>query len=243
MRSSTAVRFGRAGNPIGDRVLKQRVLLCASIVAFSLAALSAGLAQPGPPPYPGTVYPAYPGEGMILPPYEVAAIVRSTGLEPIGRPVRQGQAYAVRAIDEAGEEVRVIVDARLGRIVKVIPLMEPRYAMPLLRPPAFGRPPRPVAMVPDGGIEGPEFNGPGVGGLAAGRPAGAPHEPIAPAGPPLPRPRPKVASTESPPATPVTGGAAAPQGAAKDTKTNETTGTITPPANPATAPAGQYDYE
>src|SRR5258708_17625161 len=125
MRSSAAVRFGRAGNPIGDRVLKQRVPLCASIVAFSLAALSAGLAQPGPPPYPGTVY---PGEGMILPPYEVAAIVRSTGLEPLGRPVRQGQAYAVRAIDEAGEEVRVIVDARIGRIVKVIPLMEPRYA-------------------------------------------------------------------------------------------------------------------
>jgi len=236
MRSSTAVRFGRAGNPIGDRVLKQRVLLCASIVAFSLAALSAGLAQPGPPPYPGTVY---PGEGMILPPYEVAAIVRSTGPEPLGRPVRQGQAYAVRAVDEAGEEVRVIVDARLGRVVKVIPLMEPRYAMPLLRPPAFGRPPRPVAMVPDGGIEGPEFNGPGVGGLAAGRPAGAPHEPPAPAGPPLPRPRPKVASTVSPP----TGGAAAPQGAAKDTKTNETTGTITAPANPATAPADPYDYE
>ena len=243
MRSSTAVRFGRAGNPIGDRVLKQRVLLCASIVAFSLAALSAGLAQPGPPPYPGTVYPGYPGEGMILPPYEVAAIVRSTGLEPLGRPVRQGQAYAVRAIDEAGEEVRVIVDARLGRIVKVIPLMEPRYAMPLLRPPAFGRPPRPVAMVPDGGIEGPEFNGPGVGGLMAGRPAAAPHEPSAPAGPPLPRPRPKVASTESPPAQPVTGGAAAPQGAAKDTKANQTTGTITAPANPAATPAEQYDYE
>jgi hypothetical protein len=139
---------------------------------------------------------------MILPPYEVAAIVRSTGLEPLGRPVRQGQAYAVRAVDEAGEEVRVIVDARLGRIVKVIPLMEPRYAMPLLRPP-YGRPPRPVAMIPGNGIEGPEFYGPGVGGSAAGRPAGAPHEPTTQAGPPLPRPRPKVASTDSPPATPV----------------------------------------
>jgi hypothetical protein len=174
---------------------------------------------------------------MILPPYEVAAIVRSTGLEPLGRPVRQGQAYAVRAIDEAGEEVRVIVDARLGRIVKVIPLMEPRYAMPLLRPP-FGRPPRPVAMVPDNGIEGPEFNGPGVGGLAAGRPAGAPHEPAAQAGPPLPRPRPKVASTESPAAAPVPG-AGAPQDRAKETKSN----TVTPPTNPAATPAEQYDYE
>ena len=238
MRSSTVVRFGRAGNPIGDRVLKQRVLLCASIVAFSLAAVSAGLAQPVPAPYPGTVY---PGEGMILPPYEVAAIVRSTGLEPLGRPVRHGQAYAVRAIDEAGEEVRVIVDARLGRIVKVIPLMEPRYAMPLLRPP-YGRPPRPVAMIPDNGIEGPEFNGPGVGGSAAGRPAGAPHEPTAQAGPPLPRPRPKVASTESPPAAPVPG-ARAPQDGAKETKSNETPGAVTPPTNPAATPAEQYDYE
>jgi len=234
MRSSAAVRFGRAGNPIGDRVLKQRVPLCASIVAFSLAALSAGLAQPGPPPYPGTVY---PGEGMILPPYEVAAIVRSTGLEPLGRPVRQGQAYAVRAIDEAGEEVRVIVDARIGRIVKVIPLMEPRYAMPLLRPP-YGRPPRPVAMIPDNGIEDPEFNGPGVGGSAAGRPAGAPHEPAAQAGPPLPRPRPKVASTEPPAAAPVPG-AGASQDGAKETKSN----TVTPPTNPAATPAEQYDYE
>ncbi len=178
--------------------MKQRVLVCASILAFTLAAAPAGLAQPVPPPYPGTVY---PGDGMILPPYEVAAIVRSTGLEPLGRPVRQGQAYAVRAIDDAGEEVRVIVDARLGRIIKVVPLMEPRYAMPLLRPPAFGRPPRPVAMVPDGGIDGP----------------------------PLPRPRPKVASTASPPAQPV--------------KTNETTGTVTAPASPATAPADPYDYE
>ena len=177
----------------------------------------------------------------MLPPYEVAAIVRSTGLEPLGRPVRQGQAYAVRAVDEAGEEVRVIVDARLGRIVKVIPLMEPRYAVPLLRPP-FGRPPRPLAMVPDAGIEGPEFNGPGVGGLAAGRPAGAPHAPAAQAGPPLPRPRPKVAATESQPAKPVPG-AKAPQDGAKETKNHETTGTVTAPANPAATPAEQYDYE
>jgi len=207
-------------------------------VAFTLAASPAGLAQPVPPPYPGTVY---PGDGMILPPYEVAAIVRSTGLEPLGRPVRQGQAYAVRAVDEAGEEVRVIVDARLGRIVKVIPLMEPRYAMPLLRPPAFGRPPRPLAMVPDGGIDGPMVNGPGAGGL--GPTAGAPHEPRVQAGPPLPRPRPKVASTESQTVKPVPG-AAAPQDGAKATKSNETTGTVTAPANPtATPPAEQYDYE
>src|SRR5262249_11514272 len=149
------------------------------------------------------------GEGLIGGLWEGARMVGWSGLEPLGRPVRQGQAYAVRAIDDAGEEVRVIVDARLGRIIKVVPLMEPRYAMPLLRPPAFGRPPRPVAMVPDGGIEGPLLNGPGAGGL--GPTAGAPHEPPAPAGPPLPPPRPRVAWPGAPPAQPVTGGAA-PQG-------------------------------
>src|SRR5258708_8495076 len=178
---------------------------------------------------------------MLLPPDYGAACVRWTVLEPVGRPVRQGQAYAVRAIDEAGEEVRVIVDARIGRIVKVIPLMEPRYAMPLLRPP-YGRPPRPVAMIPDNGIEGPEFNRPGVGGSAAGRPAGAPHEPAAQARPPLPRPRPKVASTRSPPATQVPG-ARAPQDGAKETKSNDSPGTVTPPTTPAATPADHSDHD
>jgi hypothetical protein len=216
---------------MGERVLKQRVLLCASILAFTLMAARAGLTQSVPPP----------GDGMILSPYEVAALVRSTGLEPLGRPVRQGQAYAVRAVDDAGEEVRVIVDARLGRIVKVVPLMEPRYAMPLLRPP-FGEPPRPVAMIPNGGIEGPVLNGPGAGGLGGGPTARAPHEPAAQAVPPLPRPRPKVASTESPPVQRITG-ATVPQEGTKETKDNKSTGTVTAPANPATAPAEQYDYE
>ena len=75
----------------------------------------------------------------------------------------KGPTYALRAVDPAGEEVRVIVDAQRGRIVKVIPLMAPRYAMPLLRPP-YGRPPRPMAMVPEG--YGPNPRAPNV---AAGR--------------------------------------------------------------------------
>ena len=125
--------------------------------------------------------PAIPIAG--LPPHEIVTIVRSTGLEPLGSPVRQGPAYALRAVDPAGEEVRVIVDAQRGRIVKVIPLMAPRYAMPLMRPP-YGRPPRPIAMVPEGygpypramvpppGAEGPcrrsagSGNTPGAGAAA-----------------------------------------------------------------------------
>jgi hypothetical protein len=56
------------------------------------------------------------------------------------------------------------------------------------------------------------------------------------------RPRPKVASTESPPVQRITG-ATVPQERTKETKNNKSTGTITAPANPATATAEQYDYE
>jgi hypothetical protein len=177
----------------GDRVVKHRILFCASVAAFALLAAQPGLAQVVPPPYPGTIY---PGAGA-LPPHEIVTIVRSTGLEPIGRPVRQGPAYALHAVDPAGEEVRVVVDAHMGRIVKVIPLSGPRYAMPLMRPP-FGRPPRPMAMVPDGEFDDFAPIGPRAGALPAGPAASAPYDPAAQARPPLPRPRPKVASTEAP---------------------------------------------
>jgi hypothetical protein len=211
--------------------VKHRVLLCAGIAGLALLVSRPGQTQPLPPAYPGAVYPS---EGA-LPPHEVVTIVSSTGLEPVGRPVRQGPVYALRAVDPAGEEVRVVVDAYMGRIVKVIPLSGPRYAMPLLRAP-YGRPPRPTAMVP--GDEFDDFTpmGPGPGGVPAGA-ARAPRDPAAQAGqagPPLPRPRPKFASTET--------AAPAPQQGAKDNR--QTTGTVTVPAD-ATAPppAGPYDYE
>lgn len=156
----------------------------------------------------------YPGAGA-LPPHEIVTIVRSTGLEPLGRPTRQGAAYAMRAVDPAGEEVRVVVDAHMGRIVKVIPLSGPRYAMPLMRPP-FGRPPRPMAMVPDGEFDD-DFTpiGPGAGAVPGAPAATAPRDGATQAGPPpLPRPRPKVASAEP-----------------------------TPPATGMTPVAGPYDYE
>jgi hypothetical protein len=206
LETTWTVRFANGGsnggNGIGDRVVKHRILFCASVAAFALLAAQPGLAQVVPPPYPGTMY---PGDGA-LPPHEIMTIVRSTGLEPIGHPVRQGPAYALRAVDPAGEEGRVIVNAYMGRIVKVVPLSGPRYAMPLMRPP-FGRPPRPMAMVPDGEFDDFTPVGRGAGALPAGPGASAPQDPAAQAGaPPLPRPRPKVASNESTqPSTPVAG--------------------------------------
>ena len=77
--------------------MKQKITLCAGLIA-ALAVSGHALAQPAPPPaYPGTVYP-----NAGLPPHEIAAMVRSTGLEPLGSPVRQGPIYAMRAVDPAG---------------------------------------------------------------------------------------------------------------------------------------------
>ena len=205
--------------------MQHKIALCAGLVA-ALAVAGHALAQPAPPPvYPGTVYP-----GAGLPPHEIVTIVRSTGLEPMGSPVRQGPTYALRAVDPAGEEVRVIVDAQRGRIVKVIPLMAPRYAMPLLRPP-YGRPPRPMAMVPEG--YGPDPRAPMLPPGAEGPPGP----------PPLPRPRPKLASTDSDSSDAKQGVTAAPPHIqSKPADDHETTGTVTTPASPAAAaPVEEYE--
>ena len=172
-------------------MVKHRVVLCATLAALTLLASRPGLTQA--PPYSGTIY---PGDGA-LPSYEIVTIVRSTGLEPHGRPVRQGPVYALRAVDAAGEEVRVVIDAYGGRIVKVIPLAEPRYAMPLMRPP-YGPAPRPTAMIPDDGFDDFTPIGPGGRALPPGSPRIVARDTAAQAKPPLPRPRPKLASSDSP---------------------------------------------
>jgi hypothetical protein len=246
--------------------LKSKIALCAGLLAFGATASGNAHAQPVPAYYPGVVYPGYvPG----LPPHEIVAIVHSTGLVPLSRPMRRGPIYALRAVDPAGQQVQVIVDARLGRVLRVVPLLGPRYAMPVV-PPPYGRPPGPIAMVPDGygpnsriaalppGAGGPPVNGPGVAGVPGvpGHPpaVGAAPHPAPPAGPPLPRPRPKVAATDSSAPT-----AAAPQASSSPAmpspglpsqaspsqdavkETNDTTGAVTPPASPTPLPVEQSE--
>jgi hypothetical protein len=243
--------------------LKTKIALCAGLLAFGLSASERVLAQPVPLYYPGAVYPGYaPG----LPPHEIITIVRSTGLEPLSGPMRRGPIYAVRAVDRAGQQVRVIVDARLGRVVRIVPLPGARFAAQVVVPPPYGRPPAGVAVVPDGygpnsriaalppGADGLPAPGPGPAGVpsapgrapavgaAPGYPAavGAAPRPAAQAGPPLPRPRPKLAATatDSSASTSVTG--AAPQAAgpsAQQEAGKETTGAITPQASPTPPPA------
>jgi hypothetical protein len=89
----------------------------------------------------------------VLPPYEIVTILRSSGFDPIGRPIRRGPDYVLRATDDDGREVRVAVDARSGEIVSVTPVMTAsRTTPPGLRmepdepdaPDGYIRPPRGV---------------------------------------------------------------------------------------------------
>lgn len=77
-----------------------------------------------------------------LPPFEVMTIVRSMGMNPLHRPVWKNGYYVVRAIDRYGDEVRIIVNARNGRVMSVRPAgsQDQDFA---------ARPPRGAYPVPD----------------------------------------------------------------------------------------------
>jgi hypothetical protein len=63
-----------------------------------------------------------PRYGMeILPPREVFRIVREMGFQPLGAPQQRGMVYTLSAINEDGEDGRVVIDARNGRILRFMP--------------------------------------------------------------------------------------------------------------------------
>jgi hypothetical protein len=57
-----------------------------------------------------------------LPPHEILTILRSTGLDPLGQPMRRGPNYVLRAIDDRDREVSVVVSARSGDVLSVTPV-------------------------------------------------------------------------------------------------------------------------
>jgi hypothetical protein len=88
------------------------------IVANSLAVAALGALQilPAPAQTPGA---------DAMPPYEIVTAVRSMGLNPLGRPARQGPYYVLRAIDMRGVEMRVIADSQFGDILSIQPVRQP----------------------------------------------------------------------------------------------------------------------
>jgi hypothetical protein len=77
----------------------------------------------GPGPY-AVMPPEAPPPGYgprLLPPMEVYTIVRESGFSPLGIPQQRGLIYTISVIDRGGDDGRLVIDARSGRIIRFIP--------------------------------------------------------------------------------------------------------------------------
>ena len=84
-----------------------------------------------PPPMPPRSYGYGPDYGYEPPPYgygpqllplpEVYAVIRDNGFSPLGAPYQRGMTYVIAAMDRGGEDGRLVIDARNGRIIRFVP--------------------------------------------------------------------------------------------------------------------------
>jgi hypothetical protein len=158
----------------------------------------------GPPPGPAPGYygvrPEYgppaayappPGYGPppLLPPQEVYAVLRDNGFSPLGAPYQRGLTYVIAVIDRGGEDGRLVIDARNGRIIRFTPAFRSNgyygersgyYGDRYAPPPPYGPPGVLPPMAPISGEARPTVP--------------APH--LASRGVPLPQPKPSIAGKQ-----------------------------------------------
>jgi len=85
-------------------------------------------AEVAPPPLPprygyggyGSYGPAY-APAALVPPHEVYNIIREAGFSPLGIPRQRGFIYTIAVIDRGGDDGRLVIDARSGRILRFVP--------------------------------------------------------------------------------------------------------------------------
>jgi hypothetical protein len=58
---------------------------------------------------------------ILLPPEEVYTVVRESGFSPLGIPQQRGLVYTISVIDRSGDDGRLVIDARTGRIIRFMP--------------------------------------------------------------------------------------------------------------------------
>jgi hypothetical protein len=175
------------------------------IVAATTAGAQTMSPQNGVSPYAsvsdvGRPYAAMPPDAMppryapaVLPPREVYTVVRENGYAPLGAPQPRGMFYSIAVIDPNGDDGRLVIDARDGRIVRFMPAyrMGDEAALsygapgPMAPPPvtAFRGVPRPPASVPR---------------VASRSPTGAPLPKAMPRAVAEPKPPAPVAATPAP---------------------------------------------
>jgi len=65
--------------------------------------------------------PRYAYGPALLPAPEIYAIVRDSGFSPLGIPRQRGLVYTIAVIDRGGDDGRLVIDARSGRIIRFMP--------------------------------------------------------------------------------------------------------------------------
>ncbi|MDU6372690.1 MAG: hypothetical protein E6575_01000 [Bradyrhizobium sp.] len=68
--------------------------------------------------------PDYGYAPAFLPVHEVYAILRDNGFSPLGAPRQRGNVYVVAVLDRDGEDGKLVVDARSGRIIRFVPAFQ-----------------------------------------------------------------------------------------------------------------------
>ncbi|MDR3486575.1 MAG: hypothetical protein P4M05_16930 [Bradyrhizobium sp.] len=58
---------------------------------------------------------------ILLPAREVYTVVRENGFSPLGAPQLRGFVYAIAVVDRDGDDGRLVIDARTGRILRFMP--------------------------------------------------------------------------------------------------------------------------
>jgi hypothetical protein len=110
------------------------------------------------PPEPAAP-PRYGYGPALLPPHEVYNIIREAGFSPLGIPQQRGYVYTISVIDRGGDDGKLVIDARNGRIIRFMPAWQMgghfNGAMNMTYDPAGAPPvtqargaPRPPASVP-----------------------------------------------------------------------------------------------
>jgi hypothetical protein len=70
----------------------------------------------------GAIPPDGPRYGLsLLAPSEVDSIIRESGFSPLGVPHLRGVVYTVSVLDRVGDDGRLVIDARSGRIISFMP--------------------------------------------------------------------------------------------------------------------------
>jgi hypothetical protein len=95
--------------------------------------------------------PEAPRYGLsLLPPAEVDSIARESGFSPLGIPHLRGVVYTVSVLDRVGDDGRLVIDGRSGRIISFVPAdrMGDRMNEGLMEPYGPSGPPRPAVGVP-----------------------------------------------------------------------------------------------